>query len=615
MKHCRIPLFNDAVSALVYSLASSHAHPAHAELRGPYNDLAQFVLAQHGRMTDYLRWPLAALTVGFDAAGKTFHRQPPEMRERQIAAWRDSGASFQRDLIKYFESLTTLALHSRDDLAAMAAQKPAADKQIVSNHVLATVPHELSSQIVVVGSGPGGAITACLLAEAGREVLLLEEGEYLGLGSCKSFSVEEMVQKYRNGGQTVAMGENKIAYVEGRCVGGGSEINSGLYHRTPAAILETWRNEFRVDGLTEQEMRPFFEACEKDLSVSSAPGDLPPPSEKLRAGAAKLGWKSLEVPRWYRYEAGDTDPAAGRRQSMTETFVPRFLRAGGTLLPRTRAESISLDGGKFVVHGHHAASGRVNITAETVFLAGGAVQTPAILRRSGITDNIGDSLRLHPTIKVVAKFPDTVNLPGMGVPSHQVKEFSPRFSFGCSISSPGYLALALLEHPSQALAVADEWPKMATYYGMITGEGRGTVRPLPVFRDPLVRYTLTRGDLRDLSEGLKKLCDVLFAGGATALFPGVAGSPELKSPDDLKKLPDSLASGLASLMTIHLFSSCPMGEDRSKCATDSFGRVHGFKNLYVADASLLCTAPGVNPQGSVMAVARRNVANFLRNKH
>jgi choline dehydrogenase-like flavoprotein len=79
----------------------------------------------------------------------------------------------------------------------------------------------------------------------------------------------------------------------------------------------------------------------------------------------------------------------------------------------------------------------------------------------------------------------------------------------------------------------------------------------------------------------------------------------------LDKLPETLPDGLASLMTVHLFSSCPMGEDRNKCATDSFGRVHGFKNLFVNDASLLCTAPGVNPQGSIMALARRNALHFL----
>ena len=76
-------------------------------------------------------------------------------------------------------------------------------------------------------------------------------------------------------------------------------------------------------------------------------------------------------------------------------------------------------------------------------------------------------------------------------------------------------------------------------------------------------------------------------------------------------MPDILANGAANLMSVHLFSSCPMGEDQNQCATDSFGRVHGFKNLFVNDASLLCTAPGVNPQGSIMALARRNALQFL----
>jgi choline dehydrogenase-like flavoprotein len=152
---------------------------------------------------------------------------------------------------------------------------------------------------------------------------------------------------------------------------------------------------------------------------------------------------------------------------------------------------------------------------------------------------------------------------------------------------------------------------MATYYAMITGEGRGTVRSLPHFRDPLVSYKLTAGDRRDLAEGMTRLCDALFESGADALYPSVGRAPKIAHRDDLKKLPETLPSGLASLMTIHLFSSCPMGEDETKCATNSFGQVRGFKNLYVGDASLLCTAPGVNPQGSVMALARRNALAFL----
>lgn len=603
--------FHDTVSALVYSLARTNADPAQPELQPPYNDLTRFVIAQHGRMADYLRSPLLTATLGFDLfgllrSGRRFHHWEPAARARQIESWKKSSMGFQRDLIRYFESLATLALHSRAEISGTnTGQRP----PISRAQILTRPSPELSYEIAVIGSGPGGAITACLLAEAGRKVLLIEEGDYLSLESCTPFSVEEMVQKYRNGGQTVAMGANKIAYVEGRCVGGGSEINSGLYHRTPPEILETWRREFQVDGLGEDDLRPHFEACEKELSVSLLPGPAPAASLKLHDGATRLGWKSLEVPRWFRYEAGSG--GAGKRQSMTETFVPRFLKSGGTLLPSTRVGTIREEGGKWALDARHRSAGAVRITAETLFVCGGAVQTPALLRRSGITRNIGNSLRLHPTVKLVAKFADIVNSEQMGVPVHQVKEFAPRISFGCSISTPPYLALALLDHPAEAREVPRTWRRMATYYAMITGEGRGTVRALPKFCDPLVRYQLTAHDRRDLAEGLQKLGEALFASGATALYPGVTRSPQLLRREDLKKLPETLPSGLASLMTIHLFSSCPMGEDPAKCATNSFGRVHGFSNLYISDASLLCTAPGVNPQGSIMALARRNVIKFL----
>jgi len=442
---------HDTASALVYSLAEPHADPAHPELQAPYNDLTRFVLEQHARMPDYLRAPFAAIALGFDTMGiprkgKRFHGQTSAARARQIEAWKSSNSALRRDLVRYFESLGILALYSRmvEDAGAV---NPATSTESFQKQVFADPQSELSFEIVVVGSGPGGAITAALLAEAGRNVLLIEEGEYLSLASCPAFSRDEMTQKYRNGGQTVALGANKISYVEGRCVGGGSEINSGLYHRTPPEVLDTWRREFQVDGASEKEMRANFEACERDVSVSILPGPAPAASRRLHDGATRLGWKSLEVPRWFSYTPGTTDAASGKRQSMTETFIPRFFKAGGRLLPRTRVGRISQDSGKWNLEASHATKGALRISAETLFICGGAVQTPALLRRSGITKNIGNSLRLHPTIKVVAKFADAVNSAQMGVPVHQVKEFAPRFSFGCSISTPPYLALALLEHP------------------------------------------------------------------------------------------------------------------------------------------------------------------------
>ena len=609
--------FHDIASALAYSIAQPHETTP--ELTPPHNDLTQFILTQHAQMPDYLRAPMKLAALGFDSFGvasgeKRFRSQSPEKRAKQIAAWKNSNISFQRDFIRYFESLATLALYSRDTERRSPPRHEFETTHRAGSEI--DVPSELRAEIVVVGSGPGGAITACLLAEAGRDVLLVEEGDHLPLSSCEPFSMDEMLQKYRNGGQTVAFGKNKISYVEGRCVGGGSEINSGLYHRTPADILERWRKEFQVEALTEKDLSQHFESCERDVSVSLLPHAAPPASLKLHDGATKLGWKSLEIPRWYRYEnsqsaIGNQQSAMGSRQSMTETFIPRFLKAGGRLLSSTRADRIRQNGSGWLVEATHKSGNATRISADNLFLCAGAVHTPALLRRSGITCNIGNSLQVHPTVKIVARFPDEVNATDMGVPVHQVKEFSPRLSFGCSISSPAYIALGLLDHPEAARETSRTWQKTATYYAMITSEGQGTVRSLPTFRDPLVRYTLTETDRRNLSDGLRKLSQALFAAGATELFPSLTRGTVLRDATCLSKIPDVLPDSLANLMTIHMFSSCPMGEDKSRCATDSFGSVHGFKNLYVNDASLLCTAPGVNPQGSIMAIARRNALNFL----
>jgi choline dehydrogenase-like flavoprotein len=611
--------FHDVASALAYSLAQPHETAP--ELASPHNDLTQFILTQHAQMPDYLRAPMKLAALGFDwfgllRAGKSFHRQPPMQRAKQIAAWKNSPLGFQRDLIRYFESLATLALYSRTERRSPTRHE--SEPLQPAGPEAGAPPTELRAEIVVIGSGPGGAITACLLAEAGREVLLLEEGEHLPLSSCEPFSREEMLQKYRNGGQSVALGKNKIAYVEGRCVGGGSEINSGLYHRTPPEMLARWRQEFQLQAASENDLQPHFEQCERDVSVSLLPHAAPPASLKLHDGATKLGWKSLEVPRWFRYDnsapqlgSGNQQSAMGSRQSMTETFIPRFLKAGGKLQSRTRANRLRQNGSGWLIEATQRDSSRQFIAADQVFVCAGAIHTPALLRRSGITHNIGNALQVHPTVKFVARFVDEVNAATMGVPVHQVKEFSPRLSFGCSISSPAYLALGLLDHPEPARETSRTWQNSATYYAMITSEGRGTIRGLPGFRDPLVRYALTEKDRRNLADGLRKLAQALFAAGATQLFPSLNRGPMLRGETCLSKIPEVLSDGAANLMTIHLFSSAPMGEDKSRCATDSFGKVHGQQNLYINDASLLCTAPGVNPQGSIMAFARRNTLKFL----
>ncbi|NEQ37995.1 MAG: GMC family oxidoreductase [Okeania sp. SIO3I5] len=486
----------------------------------------------------------------------------------------------------------------------------------VCEHNILTEPDTaLNCEVAIVGSGPGGAVTAATLSKAGLDVLLIEEGPYLPLESCAPFSQQEMVQKYRNRGLTVAFGAPKIQYIEGRCVGGGSEVNSGLYHRTPSDVLAHWREKFQVQNLTQAELEPHYEACENAVSISYLPGKPSLASLKLQEGATQLGWQSQEVPRWFKYESNNDSsvPLKGTKQSMTKTYVPEMLRTGGKILANTKIKIIRRQGDRWILQGRYtnsSSSYQIKITAKTVFIAAGAVHTPALLRRSGITRNIGNALQMHPTVKVVAQFSEPVSSAQLDVAVHQVKEFAPQLSFGGSISSLPYLQLAMVDYPEYAQEVNQHWQNMNIYYVSLVGTGRGTVRCLPGFDDPLVRYNLPSDDLKVLASGLKNLCRLLMAAKAKALFPLVPNATRLTQLAEIDRLPQQLPSD-TSLMTVHLFSSCPMGENLDLCATNSFGKVHGQENLYVADASLLCTAPGVNPQGSVMAIARRNALHFL----
>lgn len=468
------------------------------------------------------------------------------------------------------------------------------------------------ADVLVIGSGAGGATTAALLAEAGRDVLIVEEGAWVEQGSVVPFSLEQMDRQYRSGGVTVALGRPSIAYTEGRCAGGGTEINSGLYRRPSEETLDRWRRTHAIGDFGADE---FFDIChevESALDVSVVPGRHTPASERLRAGAERLDWQHDEIPRWMTYpDGGDADD--GQRQSMTRTYLPRATAAGARLLCGHRVDRLVWDRDRAFRAELTGPDGDiVTIDFATVFVCAGAIQTPALLQRSGRRGLIGRSLAVHPTVKLAARFDEVVNV-SADVPVHQVKEFSPDLSFGGSASHPGLVALALTDNWAEMRRSVTAWPEIAVYYAAITSEGRGRVVALPGMRDPLVTYRLTRRDRAVLGQGLARLALVMLEAGAREVFPSFASAPIVRTRADLADVTDRFSATAASVMTVHLCSTVPMGENRDVAATDSFGRLHDSANVYVNDASLLPDAPGVNPQASVMAVAIRNVRRFLGN--
>lgn len=468
---------------------------------------------------------------------------------------------------------------------------------------------------LVIGSGPGGAVSGTVLAEAGREVLMLEEGADLALGAAPHFSAEEMLLKYRNAGIGVAMGRSKLAWVEGRCVGGGSEINRGLYHRTPGYVLEDWRRHYRVQGIDPVQMAPHFEACEAVAAVEFATERAPEISRRLHTGASEMGWHASEAPRLYSYPGkGGLHGETTGKQSMSATFIRKFRAAGGELLSSTRVDRLQRNATGWTAQARRRGSDgtwqSLPVHADQVIVACGAVQTPALLRRSGLRRNIGDSLRFHPMVKVVAEFDHEVNRQGDFDPVHQVREFEPHIGMGCSISTPTQLGMALAGRPDAWQVISERWRHMGLYY-VQTSAGMASVRNLAGFTDPLVRIRFRDEEMDVMARGIARLAEALFAAGAKRVIPCVPGYPELHSASDIRNLPSRLQPRDGSLSSVHVFCSCPMGEDETICAADSFGRVHGVQGLTICDASLLCTPTSVNPQGTVMAIAHRNAVAML----
>jgi choline dehydrogenase-like flavoprotein len=472
----------------------------------------------------------------------------------------------------------------------------------------------LRAEIVVIGSGPGGSVTAATLAAAGRNVLLLEEGADLPQDSCPSFSFREMQQKYRSGGITAAFGKPSVAYAEGSCVGGGSEVNSGIYHRVPARVLETWVTDYQIDFLSQESLEPHFAACEQVMHPATYPATLPQASQILREGARKRGMSSQDIPRLVDFSAELDEQGVpfSRRRAMSETFLPLFLQNDGNLLANTRASKLARHRSGWEVHAVYRGSKPIVIRADKVFVCAGAIHTPALLQRSGIRKNIGSTLSLQPMVKLTAEFSEPVNYPGMGIAGEQVTEFSPEFSFGCAISSRAHLAINLAAEQDGVELVANRHRHLISYYVMSRGSLDGSVYALPGFNDPVVRYRVSQRELANLGKGIKALTRVLLAAGATRVFTGLPDSPVIDALSQTDHLANTLPPGFDNIMTVHLMSSCPMGEDQRKAAVNSWGRVHGHASLYVSDVSTLCTSPGVNPQGTIMAVARRNSEHFLK---
>jgi choline dehydrogenase-like flavoprotein len=459
----------------------------------------------------------------------------------------------------------------------------------------------LTADAVVVGSGAGGGPVACELAEAGLDVVVLEEGERHPPGELTARPRDMLSALYRDAGQIVTVGNPPIVLPLGRTVGGSTLVNSGTCFRTPEPVLERWRREL---GL-EIDLSGPLDRVERIIGVSEVPAELAGRNAAIaRRGAEALGWSSGFLRRNARGCVGSGVCAfgcpAGAKQHVGEIYLPAAERAGARVLPGTRVSRVLTERGR--ASGVEAPGLRV--LAPRVIVAAGTIHTPLLLARSGLGSRawLGRNLSLHPASAVWGLMDEVVDL-ARGVPqSFYIDEFARDGIMLEGVAGPpDYVAMAVPFAGDRHRELMLSYRQLAQFGLMISDSSRGRVTRWGI------RYDLVADDVRRFEAGLNRLAELFWAAGAQRVFLPVGGTPELRRGERLQ----GLTAGRVKAMAFHPLGTARAAADPARGVVDANLQLHGVRGVYVADGSAVPTALGVNPQVTIMALATRLAFHLL----
>ena len=482
----------------------------------------------------------------------------------------------------------------------------------------------IGCDVVIVGSGAGGATVAAELAEAGLDVIVVEEGRHVETREFSADASAAIRRFYRGGGATAAIGSPPVLYQEGRVVGGSTVINGGMSWRTPEAILSRWATEDGLDRIGAAAMEPYFERVERRIHVAHQdPESIGRDNQILKEAADLKGWKVIGNLRNQVHCPGSNNCAfgcpTGAKQSALVSYIPRALHFGARVLSDLRAEEILRDGKRAsgirarVVEADGSDGATIEIRAKLVVSACGAIHTPALLSRSGFRSRsqmLGKNLSLHPNVKVVAIFDEDVRGWEGVHQAYQVREFQDRgLVFAAVNIPPSILGMTLPSWGRELGELLEQYDKMVVAGMLCEDTSTGQVRMIG--GRPLPTYQLSDHDAANLVEGTRLLCDMLFAAGARRILLPFAEPEELSGPDDLQLLErHPVRKESMEVVTVHLMGTARMGDDPGRAVCDSYGMVYDTAGLMIADASLFPSPIGVNPMVTIQALATRN-AHYL----
>ncbi len=495
----------------------------------------------------------------------------------------------------------------------------------------ATGDRILDADVVIVGSGAGGGVTAEILALSGLSVIVVEEG---ALKSSSDFRMRE-ADAYPALYQESAARKTRdkgINILQGRTVGGSTTVNWTSSFRTPPTTLAFWQQRFGLSTYGEADLAPWFALMEARLHVADWPGAPNENNDLLRRGAEKLGIPTGLIRRnvngcWNLGYCGMGCPT-NAKQSMLVTTIPSALDQGATLVTRARAERLLLKGDKvdgldctlLDAGGLHATGRRLRLRARHYVLAGGAINTPALLLRSRAPDpsgKLGRRTFLHPTLVSAALFPQRVD----GYTGAPQTVYSDHFLHTQAIDGPlGFKLEAPPLHPvllaTTMQGFGREHAEMMRRFPHLQGmlallrdgfhpESQGGTVGLNGDGSPVLDYPLNDPLWDGTRRALLTMAEIQFAAGATGVqvaherAPRYANWAEAKA--GIAALP--LEPHLTRVVSAHVMGGCGMADRDGVTGPD--GRYRGLSNVSVHDGSLFPTSIGANPQLSIYGITAR----------
>ena len=457
----------------------------------------------------------------------------------------------------------TMSLVSMHNLAAMNGLS-LAGQEVLSDNTLEECCSIDSSErvrdLIIIGSGPGGAIAVRDASESNLDFLVIEKGKRVNR-AIPSHSVEQMARHFRAGGQELVLSWPLITFAQGESWGGGSSINSGLYHGIPNRVADEWA---KVLGISVQDLNSFQPKVARYLNVEKqGPNELglyeDSPIIKMKEN---LGWSGGVIPRWRKYHGSESYSHYG----VAETLLENVPRKRIVLEHEVKSLKVLDDKVRLKVVGKNCSH---YLFAYNVCISAGVIATPKILIRSKLAKPKDFYFQFHAMVKEIGRFPTEVNNL-IDIDPHQIWSDDLTMKIGAAVGTPELLT-AIME--SKGIAVRSDFSNLCSLYVSVPSYGRNGLLSIG---GNILPYSapnkFMKKSLRNAQEILRKC--VVDAGG------------ELLGDDSL------------SVSTVHVFGSIPIGRSR---LIDDRGYLNGTgKRVYIRDASLLPTHPLVNPQGPLM---------------